>query len=156
MKYQPEKAVNPNTLQHGPTPALVERPRDQDRARADALAALEAACRRVPRRPTPSAVAVPTTALLILPEWLTPIMTGEKTVELRAISSLKRGVRIGFCGSGTGRCWGEATFLHCEGPLDDARLAGRAHEDETRRDRRDDVAIGRRSTSIARRCDREI
>ena len=21
------------------------------------------------------------------------------------------------------RCWGEATFLHCEGPLDDARLA---------------------------------
>ncbi|CAH0375728.1 unnamed protein product [Pelagomonas calceolata] len=92
-------------------------------ARADALAALEAACRRVPRRPTPSAAAVPTTALLILPEWLTPIMTGEKTVELRAISSLKRGVRIGFCGSGTGRCWGEATFLHCEGPLDDARLA---------------------------------
>lgn len=83
----------------------------------------KAACRRVPTRPTPSAAAVPTTALLILPEWLTPIMTGEKTVELRAFTSLKRDVRIGFCASGTGRCWGEATFLHCEGPLDDARLA---------------------------------
>ena len=28
-----------------------------------------------------------------------------------------------MCGSGTSRCWGEATFEYCEGPLDDARLA---------------------------------
>ena len=56
----------------------------------DAVAALEATCRRVPRRPTPSGAAVPSTALLIEPTWLTPIMTGDKTVELRSINSLKR------------------------------------------------------------------
>jgi len=58
--------------------------------RRDAVAALEAACDSVQRRPTPSVDAVPLTALLIEPTWLTPIMTGDKTVELRSINSLKR------------------------------------------------------------------
>ena len=58
--------------------------------RRDAVAALEAACDSVQQRPTPSGAAVPSTALLIEPTWLTPIMTGDKTVELRSINSLKR------------------------------------------------------------------
>ena len=37
--------------------------------------------------------------------------------------SRREDVRIGFCGCGTKRCWGEAMFEYCEGPLDDARLA---------------------------------
>ena len=58
--------------------------------RRDAVAALEVTCRRVPRRPTPSGAAVPTTALLIEPMWLEPIFAGEKTIELRPTNSLKR------------------------------------------------------------------
>ena len=61
-------------------------------------------------------------ALIIRPEPLDRILSGEKTWELRGSRTHVRG-RIGLIASGSGHIVGEAHLVDCIGPLDAATYA---------------------------------
>ena len=105
--------------------------------------ALEATCRRVPRRRrllAPRANDCPADRAHVagadlrgredhrapaheLAEAATGVFIRHRRDPSLTPDSRREDVRIGFIGCGTKRCWGEAMFEYCEGPLDDARLA---------------------------------